>query len=140
MVEYGTYFKRELMKLNTHLKIDHNLNGNVIILKEGYAKIELQTTSIMRADEQGLVHGGFIFGAADFTAMATVNDPYVVLAKSETRFLAPVKVDESVTFEGNITQSDGRKFTVEVIGSIREKKVFVGTFYTVVLDKHVLQL
>jgi acyl-coenzyme A thioesterase PaaI-like protein len=126
------------MKLNTHLKIDHNLNGKVITLKKHYAKIELKTISTMRADEQGLVHGGFIFGAADFTAMATVNDPYVVLAKSETKFLAPVKVDEIVTFEGNVIQNDGRKFTIEVIGSVEEKKVFVGTFYTVVLDKHVL--
>ncbi|HIP03348.1 MAG TPA: hypothetical protein EYH01_09250 [Campylobacterales bacterium] len=127
------------MKLKTHLKIDNNLNGNIITLKEGYVKIELKTTPIMRADEQGLIHGGFIFGAADFTAMATVNDPYVVLAKSETKFLAPVKVDESVIFEGNVIQSDGKKFTVEVVGHVSEKKIFVGTFYTVVLDKHVLQ-
>ena len=126
------------MKLNTHLKIDTTLNGHVTELKEGYAKIILKTIPIMSADEQGLVHGGFIFGAADFTAMATVNTPYVVLAKSETKFLAPVKIDESVIFEGNIIQSDGRKFTIEVAGSVGEKKVFIGTFYTVVLDKHVL--
>ncbi len=128
------------MDLNTHLEIDNTLNGNVIKLHENYAKIELKTTTIMRADEQDLVHGGFVFGAADFTAMATVNDPYVVLAKSETKFLAPVKVGQSVIFEGNVTESDGRKFAVEVIGSVGAKKVFVGTFYTVVLDKHVLQL
>lgn len=126
------------MNLNTHLKIDNTLNGNVLELGEGYAKIELQTISIMRADEQGLVHGGFIFGAADFTAMATVNDPYVVLAKSETKFLAPVKVGQSVVFEGIITLNNGRKSTVEVTAYIEDKKVFVGVFYTVVLDKHVL--
>lgn len=126
------------MKLNTHLKINHTLNGNVITLKEGYAKIELQTTSIMRADEEGLVHGGFIFGAADFTAMAAVNDPFVVLAKSETKFLAPVKVEEIVVFEGNVIQSDGKKSIVEVTGNVADKNVFVGTFYTVVLETHVL--
>ena len=127
------------MELNTHLKIDTSLNGKVLELSKGYAKIELKTTDIMRADEQGLVHGGFIFGAGDFTAMATVNDPFVVLAKSETKFLAPVKVGQNVVFEGNIIQSEGRKFTVEVNGFIDEKKVFVGTFYTVVLDVHVLK-
>ena len=127
------------MELNTHLKIDTSLNGKVLELSKGYAKIELKTTDIMRADEQGLVHGGFIFGAGDFTAMATVNDPFVVLAKSETKFLAPVKVGQNVVFEGNIIQSEGRKFTVEVVGFIDEKKVFVGTFYTVVLDVHVLK-
>ena len=127
------------MELNTHLKIDTLLNGKVLELSKGYAKIELKTTDIMRADEQGLVHGGFIFGAGDFTAMATVNDPFVVLAKSETKFLAPVKVGQNVVFEGNIIQSEGRKFTVEVDGFIDEKKVSVGTFYTVVLDVHVLK-
>ncbi len=83
-------------------------------------------------------NGGFIFGAADFTAMAAVNDPFVVLAKSETKFLAPVRVNESVLFEGTVIQNDGKKFTVEVVGSVGNKKVFTGIFYTVVLDKHVL--
>lgn len=27
---------------------------------------------------QGLVHGGFIFGAADFAAMSAVNNPFVL--------------------------------------------------------------
>ncbi len=126
------------MTLNTHLKIDQTLNGKVVTLKEGYAKIILQTSPIMIADEQGLVHGGFIFGAADFTAMAAVNDPFVVLAKSETKFLAPVKEGESVTFEGTITNQEGKRATVEVLGSVGERKVFIGTFYTAVLEKHVL--
>ena len=126
------------MTLNTHLKIDQTLNGKVLELREGFAKIALQTTTIMIADEQGLVHGGFVFGAADFCAMACVNDPFVVLAKSETKFLAPVKVDEVIIFEGTITNRDGKRATVEVRASIDEKKVFVGTFYTAVLEKHVL--
>lgn len=126
------------MTLNTHLKIDQTLNGKVTTLKKGYAKVSLQTSAIMIADEQGLVHGGFIFGAADFTAMAAVNDPFVVLAKSETKFLAPVKEGELVTFEGHITEEKGNRATVEVVGSVAEKKVFLGTFYTATLDKHVL--
>jgi len=126
------------MKLNTHLKIDQSLNGEVIELKENYAKIELKTTSIMKADEQGLVHGGFIFGAADFAAMACVNDPFVVLAKSEVKFLAPVKVGQSIVFEANTEETVGRKYRVKVVGTSQNKEVFTGTFYAVVLDKHVL--
>jgi acyl-coenzyme A thioesterase PaaI-like protein len=126
------------MKLNTHLKIDQSLNGEVIELKENYAKIELKTSSIMKADEQGLVHGGFIFGAADFAAMACVNDPFVVLAKSEVKFLAPVKVGQSIVFEANAEETDGRKYRVKVVGTSQNKEVFTGTFYAVVLDKHVL--
>jgi acyl-coenzyme A thioesterase PaaI-like protein len=126
------------MKLKTHLEIDQTLNGNIIELKENYAKIELKTTSIMKADKQGLVHGGFIFGAADFAAMACVNDPFVVLAKSEVKFLAPVKVGQSIVFEANAEETDGRKYRVKVVGTSQNKEVFTGTFYAVVLDKHVL--
>ena len=39
------------MTLNTHLKLDSTLNGKAVELGEGYAKIELQTTDAMRADE-----------------------------------------------------------------------------------------
>lgn len=128
------------MTLNTHLKLDSTLNGKAVELGEGYAKIELQTTDAMRADEEGLVHGGFCFCAADFAAMAAVNDPYVVLAKSETKFLAPVKVGDTVIFEGTVNENDGRKQVVSVIGKVGEKDVFTGTFYTAVLKQHVLSL
>ena len=128
------------MLLKTHLKLDKNLNGEIVALEKDYAKIELTTTSNMVADEEGLVHGGFIFCAADFAAMASVNDPYVVLAKSETKFLAPVKVGMSVMFEGKVMENNGRKQSVEVVGKVEEKKVFVGTFYTAILEQHVLSL
>ena len=128
------------LQLNTHLKIETTLNGKVVDLKDGYAKVELLTTDLMVADERGLVHGGFSFGAADYAAMSAVNDPNVVLAKSETKFLAPIKVGEMVVFEANITKSNDSKHTVEVSGSVGDKKVFVGTFYTVVLKKHVFDL
>ena len=126
------------MILNTHLSLENTLCGDVIALEKDYAKVSLQALPIMIADKKGLVHGGFIFGAADFCAMATVNDPYVVLAKSETKFLAPVKEGEVVLFEGKTIHKDGKKVKVEVMGSVEEKQVFWGVFYTVVLQKHVL--
>jgi acyl-coenzyme A thioesterase PaaI-like protein len=128
------------MELNTHLKLDNSLNGKVIELKEGYSKIELQTTDIMRADQEGLVHGGFVFCAADFAAMSAVNDPYVVLAKSSTKFIAPVKVGDIVVLEANITNSEKNKHTVEVIGRVGDKDIFIGEFLTAVLKQHVLTL
>lgn len=128
------------MKINTHLKIDNNLNGEVVKVKKGYAKVKLTVTEVMRADEQGLVHGGFAFGAADYAAMVAVNDPFVVLAKSEVKFLAPIRVGAVVHFEAQITQSMGYKHVVEVTGAIVEKKVFTGIFYTAVLTKHVFNL
>ncbi len=125
------------MELNTHLKLDTNINGKVVELKSSYAKVEQETKEFMVADEQGLIHGGFTFCAADFTAMAAVNDPNVVLAKSETKFLAPVKLGELIVYEGNITAQDGAKSTVDVIAKVGDKEVFKGSFTTFTLDKHI---
>ncbi len=126
------------MQLNTHLKLDNNINGKVIELQEGFSKIQLFTKEFMAADAQGLVHGGFAFCAADFAAMAAVNNPYVVLAKSETKFLAPVKVGETIVFEANIIKQETNRSTIEVIGSVSSTAVFKGIFYTATLDKHIL--
>lgn len=128
------------MVLNTHLKIDESLCGEIVVLKENYAKVSLETTQNMVVDKEGLVHGGFLFGAADYAAMAAVNDPFVVLAKSEVKFTAPTKVGASVLFEANIIEKNEHKISVEVIGMVMEKKVFQGVFYTVILQKHVFNL
>ncbi|MBN2894306.1 MAG: PaaI family thioesterase [Campylobacterales bacterium] len=126
--------------LKTHEKIDQSLCGDVDILKRGYAKIILDTNESMRADEVGLVHGGFIFGAADFAAMAAVNERNVVLAAASCQFLAPVRVGDAVTFEAFERQKEGRKRSVYVVGTVLEIKVFEGEFKTVVTDNHVLNL
>ena len=126
------------MTLNTHLHIDPRFSGEVTALDAGYAQVVLQTQSYMAADGQGLVHGGFCFCAADYAAMASVNDPFVVLAKSETKFLAPVRADETVVFEAKVIENDGRKQRVEVTGSVGDKAIFSGVFFTVVLKQHVL--
>ncbi len=126
------------MELKTHLKIDRSISGEVVELKEDFAKVFLETSDFMKVDDEGLVHGGFCFCAADFAAMAAVNDPYVVLAKSEVKFLSPVKVGQNVEFEAKVLNKDGAKWSVEVRGRVDEKEVFFGLFYTVVLKKHIL--
>lgn len=126
------------MQLNTHLKLDNDINGKVIELKAGYAKVEQVTKEFMVADKQGLIHGGFTFCAADFAAMASVNDPYVVLAKSETKFLAPIKLGQIVIYEANIIENEDKKSSVEVIATVEGSAVFKGVFSTVTLDKHIL--
>jgi len=126
------------MTLKTHLKIDNGLCGRVTSLEEGRATVELQTVSAMAADEQGLVHGGFIFGAADYAAMAAVNEPTVVLASSSCKFLAPSRAGEVIVFNANVTQSEGKKHKVEVTGTAGETAVFKGEFACVVTAKHVL--
>jgi acyl-coenzyme A thioesterase PaaI-like protein len=126
------------MRLRTHLRIDTELCGEVVELDNGRAVVELATTQKMAADERGLVHGGFTFGAADYAAMAAVNDPNVVLAAADVRFLAPVVVGDLVRFEARFKESEGKKALVEVKGSVEGREVFAGRFRTYTPDRHIL--
>ncbi|MGB5506019.1 MAG: hotdog domain-containing protein [Sulfurovum sp.] len=126
------------MQLNTHLNINTSLCGKVIKLQENSAEVLLHTTQQMSADTQGLVHGGFIFGAADYAAMSAVNDPYVVLGASNSKFIAPVKVGDAVICKASIVNIKGKKAEVEVEAFVNEKLVFEGNFTTFVLPSHVL--
>lgn len=138
--ELAFLINNEQVSLNTHLKINTNLSGEVVKMNPGYAQVVLATTEVMRADEVGMVHGGFIFGAADFAAMAAVNEPNVVLASCNCLFLSPVRVGDQVRFEAEEHQKEGRKRTVNVKGYVYDIKVFEGEFKTVITDRHVLRL
>jgi len=130
-----------MMQLNTHLHINTSLCGKVTKLQENYAEVLLHTTQQMSADLEGLVHGGFIFGAADYAAMSAVNDPYVVLGASSSKFIAPVKVGDAVLCKASVASVvtiKGKKAEVEVEAFVNEKLVFEGNFTTFVLPSHVL--
>jgi len=126
------------MQRNTHLNINTSLCGKVIKLQENYAEVLLHTTQQMSADTQGLVHGGFVFGAADYAAMSAVNDPYVVLGSSSSKFIAPVKVGGVVLCKATVISEKGKKRVVEVEAFVSQKLVYEGSFITFVLDSHVL--
>ncbi len=126
------------MQLNTHLNINTSLCGKVTKLQENYAEVLLHITQQMSADEQGLVHGGFVFGAADYAAMSAVNDPCVVLGSSSSKFIAPVKVRDAVLCKATVVSGKGRKREVDVQAFVESTLVFEGSFTTFVLDTHVL--
>ncbi|GAB6074179.1 PaaI family thioesterase [Nautilia lithotrophica] len=128
----------EKQELNTHLKFNKKF-GQLIEIGEGTAKVRLEAIDEMAVDDEGLIHGGFTFGAADFCAMATVNDPYVVLVRSQCEFMAPVKVGDIVEFVSETLLKEKRKHEIKVTGYLNEIKVFEGIFGCVVLDKHVLK-
>ncbi len=69
----------EMQDINTHEKINQSLCGKPVELTPGHSIVELETTPDMEADGSGLVHGGFIFGLADYAAMIAINHPFVVL-------------------------------------------------------------
>jgi len=126
--------------LKTHLKINPGLCGNLIKLEDSYAEVELITTPEMSVDSHNLVHGGFTFGAADFCAMAAVNEPNVVLVNSNCKFLSPVKVGDKILFKAKQLHKESRKREIEVEGYLNEVKVLEGKFMAVVLEKHILSL
>ncbi len=127
------------MEIITHQKIDRNLCGTPIELKQGFARVELKTTEVMAADDKGLVHGGFIFGLADYAAMIAVNHPLVVLGGAQVKFLKPVRVGESVTATAEITKIEGKKNVAAVsVEKADRTTVFSGELTCFVLDNHVL--
>ena len=127
------------MEQQTHLKINTGLCGELTALSKGYAKVVLRTDARMAADEEGLIHGGFIFGAADFAAMCAVNAPNVVLTASSCRFMAPSREGDVITFEARMIEEEAPKGVVEVVGRSEERELFSGTFKTYITKAHVLK-
>jgi len=126
------------MDVFTHCDIDMELCGIPIEIMEKSAKVQLKTTDRMGVDSHGLVHGGFIFGVADYAAMLAVNHPNVVLGSSDVRFLKPVRIGEVVIAEAKVIQSMGKKRIVHVEVFKEPQLIFDGTFTCFVLDHHVL--
>ena len=126
------------MDIQTHQQINEDLCGTPVMLSPGFCRIELKTSDAMKVDDHGLVHGGFIFGLADYAAMLAVNDPNVVLAGATVKFLKLVKTGESVTAEAETTSNQGKKQGVSVSVYRGEESVFSGEFTCFVLDRHVL--
>ena len=129
------------MEPNTHLAIDRRLCGVPLELGEGTARVALTAMPEMAADDRGLVHGGFVFGLADYAAMLAVNHPHVVLAGAEVRFLMPVVVGEMLVAEAWVEApegTDGRKSRVRVEVLRDGETVMSGDFRCVTLARHVL--
>lgn len=126
--------------LKTHQQVNSSLNGEIIKLEHGYVEVRLTTTPEMVADHVGLIHGGFVFSAADYAAMAAVNEKNVVLVASDCQFLSPVKFHDEVNIIARVRHKEGRKRNVHVTGHVLDIKVFEGEFKTVVTDRHVLKL
>ncbi|WP_319762638.1 PaaI family thioesterase [Maridesulfovibrio sp.] len=126
------------MDISTHEKIDRSLCGEPVAVADGCSEVRLTCTPNMVADASGLVHGGFIFGMADYAAMLAVNHPNVVLAGAESRFLKPSKVGDVLIAKANEQEKDGRKHIVKVEVFCGEAVVFSGTFTCFVTKEHVL--
>ncbi len=127
------------MDIHTHRQIDQALCGRPEDLQPGYCKVSFTASDRMAADGKGLVHGGFVFGLADYAAMLAVNDPNVVLGAAEVKFLKPVAVGEHIVAEARVTDVIGRKHLVEVVVAREAETLLEGRLTCFVLDRHVLE-
>ncbi len=127
-----------MSQIITHTQIDQSLCGHPLDVGEGTSRVSLTTADRMTVDGHGLVHGGYIFGLADYAAMIAVNDPNVVLGGAEVKFLKPVQVGQTVVAEAKVLEQSGKKYKVEVMVRRAHDTVFSGEFVCFVLEKHVL--
>ncbi len=126
------------MEIQTHQAMDAELCGTPVQLEKDFCRIEMKTSDRMRADATGLVHGGFVFGLADYAAMLAVNHPNVVLASADCKFLKPVRSGERLIADARIAESKGKWRTVDVRVTRDGTEVFQGRLSCAVLDRHVL--
>lgn len=127
------------MDIRTHHQIDQELCGRPEALEPGFCRIAFSATARMAADEKGLVHGGFVFGLADYAAMLAVNDPHVVLGAATVKFLKPASVGDALVAEARVNEVSGRKHLVDVTVTRRGEVFLEGRLTCFVLDRHVLE-
>ena len=126
------------MAILTHEMIDRELCGRPLLVDNNYSKVEMTATQRMAVDATGLVHGGFVFGLADYSAMIAVNHPNVVLGAAEVKFLKPVKSGDVLIAEARVGEKEGKKQSVSVTVKKGGMEIFTGIFICFTLDKHVL--
>jgi len=129
----------EDMDIKTHQRANRSILGTPVEIVDGKsAVVELITNDAMVVDGKGLVHGGFAYGLADYAAMLAVNHPNVVLGKSESRFIAPVRSGEKMRANATVETVDGTKRVVSVEIFVSDNKIYKGKYTCYVLDEHVL--
>ena len=126
------------MEQRTHEQIAAHLCGRPVELGAGRARVVLELSREMAADGRGLVHGGFTFGLADYAAMLAVNEPPVVLASAQVKFLGPAVAGDRLEAEATVERSEGKKRWVKVVVRRAGTPVLEGEFLAVVPDKHIL--
>jgi acyl-coenzyme A thioesterase PaaI-like protein len=126
------------MKINTHFDISNELCGTPVKIEQDYSLVRLDTYEAMKVDNSGLIHGGFIFGTADYAAMLAVNHPNVVLGSAEVQFLKPLRTEDTIYAEAKVIESQDKKRIVSVSVKVEDIEIFKGTFTCFVLERHVL--
>ena len=126
--------------LQTHTRLDEGYVGSIEHLSSGHCVTSLMTHSFMQADNQKMVFSGFIAAAAEYAAIAAVNEPNVIMLACESNYLAPVRLGEELRFEARVKHNDMRKREINVIAFSNNVKVYIARISVVVTEYHPLKI
>ncbi len=126
-------------ELKTHKNIQSSHSYKILKLDEGYAKIKIDSKHSQKVDNQNLIYDGSIFSAANFCAMAAINEEETFLIGANVDFLNPVSgEDEEVIFEAKAISNISGKKNVQVVGTVNDITIFQGDFVAIKLDNQSL--
>ena len=111
-----------VMEIKTHVLAHRPLLGTLVDLEEGEsATVKLVAIENMVVDKEGLIHGGFTFGLADYASMLAVNHPNVVIANANVQFTSPVRRGDIMVAEAKVIERVNNKHIVEVEVKVEAK-------------------
>jgi len=126
-------------ELQTHKNIQANHSYKLLELYAGYAKISINSEKSESVDNNGTVYDGSIFSAANFCAMAAVNEKNTFLISAKVDFLNPIKNNDSeVIFEATATTNISGKKNISVIAKVNDIITFSGDFVSIKLNNQSL--
>ncbi len=126
-------------ELKTHKNIQASHSYKILKLDDGYAKVKIDSKHSQKVDNQNLVYDGSIFSAANFCAMAAINEEETFLIGANVDFLNPVSSeDEEVIFEAYASSNISGKKNVQVLGKVNNITIFKGDFVAMKLDNQSL--
>lgn len=100
--------------------------------------IELQLDkvgiSILDITEEHVFHrnkiarGHFLFAQANSLCVAVLNDELALTAKSELKFIRPVKLNDRVITKATLLEKKNNRAHIEVTSTVKQQVVFIGKF------------
>ncbi len=122
-------------ELHTHKNIHTNHSYKLLELSKDYAKISINSQKSETVDKKNIIYDGSIFSAANFCAMAAVNEEDTFLISANIDFLNQVNTeDEDVIFEAHAKSNISGKKQIKIQGKVNGITVFLGDFVAMKLD------
>ena len=121
--------------LTTHVDIAHNHSYKILKLKKGHAQVEVTTTKLERLHENRTIYTGSLYYAANFCAVAAINDKEFFLINSDIDYLNPIDEEGLLIYDAQIYIEKKKKKVVTVSAKINDIEFLTGTFSFVKLEE-----